>query len=79
MSTFQTHTGTAFRVRRETDFTYQSKEKGKGVGEKRALVCREWSFRNHEQIQMEYMLSLLPPLFIIAEDTGVVEREGESS
>lgn len=54
MSTFQTHTGSAFRAAHRR-ISHINQKRG-DEGREKALVCSECSFRSHEQIPMEYML-----------------------
>lgn len=54
MSTFQTHTGSAFRVAQRRISHINQKKGGGARGEKRPSSGKSGPSRNHEQIGMEY-------------------------
>ena len=77
MSTFQTHTGTAFRAAQRDGFHISIKRGGGGGGgEKGPSSGESGPSGTMNRFEWSICFSLLPPLFIIIEDTGVVEREG---
>lgn len=76
MSTFQTHTGTAFRAAQRDGFHISIKRGRRRRGEKGPSSGESGPSGTMNRFEWSICFSLLPPLFITIEDTGVVEREG---
>lgn len=74
MSTFQTHTGTAFRAAARDGFHISIKRGGPG-GRKGPSFGESGPSETTNTFEWGICISLLP-LFITAEDTGAAEREG---
>lgn len=76
MSTFQTHTGTAFRAAQRDGFHISIKRGGRRRGGKGPSSGESGPSGTMNRFEWSICFSLLPPLFITIEDTGVVERAG---